>query len=93
MLLGVSSRHRERVVWAPRHGFDPGAWPFSIPAARQFADEGGFEVPPGVTVLVGENGSGKSTLVEAFAAGYPLHGAESRSGAAGGAPPRSGGAP
>jgi predicted ATPase len=79
MLLGVSSRHFERVVWAPRPGFDPAAWPFAVPAVRQLIDEGGFVVPPGVTVLVGENGSGKSTLVEAFAAVYPRHGAESSS--------------
>jgi predicted ATPase len=36
--------------------------------------EGGIDVPPGVTFLVGENGSGKSTLVEAFAAVYPRRG-------------------
>jgi predicted ATPase len=46
---------------------------------RQLIAEGGFEVPPGVTVLIGENGSGKSTLVEAFAAVYPRHGAETTS--------------
>jgi predicted ATPase len=79
MLLTVSSRHLERVVWAPRRGFDAKAWPFTIPAVRQLADEGGFDVPPGVTVLVGENDSGKSTLVEAFAAVYPRHGAETSS--------------
>jgi predicted ATPase len=79
MLLAVPERHLERVVWAPRPGFDPGNWPFTIPAVRQLIDEGGFEAPPGVTVLVGENGSGKSTLVEAFAAVYPRHGAESSS--------------
>jgi predicted ATPase len=54
-------------------------WPYAIPAVRQLIDEGGFEVPPGVTMLVGENGSGKSTLVEAFAAVYPRAGAESSS--------------
>jgi predicted ATPase len=46
---------------------------------RQLIDDGGFEVPPGVTMLIGENGSGKSTLVEAFAAVYPRAGAESTS--------------
>jgi predicted ATPase len=54
-------------------------WPFAIPAVLQLIDEGGFEVPAGVTILVGENGSGKSTLIEAFAAVYPRLGAESSS--------------
>jgi predicted ATPase len=72
-------RHLERVVWVPRRGFEPDRWPYTIPAVRQLIDEGGFEVPSGVTVLVGENGSGKSTLVEAFAAVYPRRGAESSS--------------
>jgi predicted ATPase len=79
MLLAVPERHLERVMWSPRAGFDPAAWPFTIPAVRQLIDEGGFDVPPGVTVLVGENGSGKSTIVEAFAAVYPRRGAESSS--------------
>ena len=61
---------------------DPDAWPYRIPAVAQLIAEGGFEVPPGVTVLIGENGSGKSTLIEAFAAVYPRHGAESSSGIA-----------
>ena len=72
-------RHLERIVWAPRREIDLDAWPFRIPAVRQLIDEGGFEVPSGVTILVGENGSGKSTLVEAFAAVYPRRGAESAS--------------
>jgi predicted ATPase len=76
MLVAVP-RHLERVVWKPREDFDPDRWPFTIPAVRQLADDGGLDVPAGVTVLVGENGSGKSTLVEAFAAAYPRSGAES----------------
>ncbi len=52
------------------------AWPFTIPAVAQLISEGGFEVPSGVTILVGENGSGKSTLIEAFARVYPRLGAE-----------------
>lgn len=59
---------------------DTAQWPYAIPAVRQLIRKGGFEVPPGVTILVGENGSGKSTLVEAFAACYPRTGAESSSG-------------
>lgn len=69
-------RHLERIAWAPRDGVDPDAWPFTIPAVAQLIRDGGFEVPPGVTILVGENGSGKSTLIEAFARVYPRHGAE-----------------
>jgi predicted ATPase len=40
------------------------AWPFTLPAVRDF---GRREFHPGVTYLVGENGSGKSTVVEALA--------------------------
>jgi predicted ATPase len=42
-------------------------WPFAIPAVAQLIEQGGLEVPPGVTTVVGENGSGKSTIVEARA--------------------------
>jgi predicted ATPase len=45
-----------------------------MPAVAQLISEGGVEVAPGITFLVGENGSGKSTLVEAFAAVYPRAG-------------------
>lgn len=72
----MSARHLERIVWAPRRDVDAEAWPYNIPAVRQIMAEGGFDVPPGITVLIGENGSGKSTLVEAFAAVYPRRGAE-----------------
>jgi predicted ATPase len=72
-------RHLERIAWSPRPEVRLDAWPFDIPAVRQLIDDGGFEVPEGVTVLIGENGSGKSTLVEAFAAIYPRRGAESTS--------------
>jgi predicted ATPase len=70
-------RHLERIEWRLRPGVDPADRPFSIPAVAQVIAEGGFEVPPGVAILVGENGSGKSTLIEAFAAVYPRLGAES----------------
>jgi predicted ATPase len=69
-------RHLERIVWAPRREVNLDAWPYAIPAVRQLIDDGGLDIPPGVTVLVGENGSGKSTLIEAFAAVYPREGAE-----------------
>jgi energy-coupling factor transporter ATP-binding protein EcfA2 len=64
----------ERIEWRPRREIDRGEWPYAIPAVAQLIDEAGFEVPEGVTILVGENGSGKSTLVEAFAAVYPRRG-------------------
>lgn len=75
-----SPRHLERFDWAPRADVDLTGWPYTIPAVAQLVGEGGFEVPPGVTILVGENGSGKSTLVEAFAAVYPRAGAEPATG-------------
>jgi predicted ATPase len=40
------------------------AYPFSIPAVREFDT---LEFHPDITFLVGENGSGKSTLIEAIA--------------------------
>jgi predicted ATPase len=71
-------RHLEYVAWAPSPRRPPklGEWPFTIPAVRQIIDEGGLDVPPGITFLVGENGSGKSTLVEALAAKYDRRGFE-----------------
>jgi predicted ATPase len=69
-------RHFERIDWSPRDDPPPDleAWPFTIPAIAQLVAEGGLDIPPGVTFLVGENGSGKSTLVEALATVYPRHG-------------------
>jgi predicted ATPase len=49
---------------------DPTAYPFSIPALRDFSE---LELDPNVTFLVGENGSGKSTLVEAIAVAAGLN--------------------
>lgn len=72
----MTIRHLQRIAWAPRRGVDRDAWPFTIPAVHQLIDEGGIDIPAGVTFLVGENGSGKSTLVEAFAAVYPRRGVE-----------------
>ena len=72
----MTERHLQRIAWAPRPGVDLSAWPFTLPAVRQVIDDGGLDVPPGVTFLVGENGSGKSTLVEAFAAVYPRLGVD-----------------
>jgi predicted ATPase len=47
------------------------AWPATVPAAAQLLLEG-LELPPGITILVGENGSGKSTVVEMLAEAYGL---------------------
>jgi predicted ATPase len=43
-----------------------GQWPATVPAVAQVLRDG-LELPPGLTVLVGENGSGKSTLIEIIA--------------------------
>ena len=69
-------RHFERVDWHPNRTRPPdlSAWPFTIPCVAQIIADGGFDLPAGVTFLVGENGSGKSTLIEALAASYPRHG-------------------
>ena len=69
-------RHLERIEWSPNARYPPAldAWPYTIPAVVQLIDDGGIEIPAGITFVVGENGTGKSTLVEAFAAAYPRHG-------------------
>jgi predicted ATPase len=68
-------RRIERVKDA---GFDPSAWPDSVPAVAHVLKHG-LELPAGVTFLVGENGAGKSTLIEAFAEvlGMPPEGGSS----------------
>jgi predicted ATPase len=72
----AGGRHFERVDWYPNRTRPPDltAWPFTVPAIAQIIADGGFDVPEGVTFLIGENGSGKSTLIEALAAAYPRHG-------------------
>jgi predicted ATPase len=73
---GRAPRQFERVDWRPGPRYLPGEWPFTLPVVKQLIAEGGFEIPAGITVLVGENGSGKSTLVEALAHVYPRTGVE-----------------
>ncbi len=84
-------RHFERIDWRPNSYTPPDltSWPYTIPAVAQLVTEGGMDVPPGVTFLVGENGSGKSTLIEAFAQIYPRRGHEVASGAVTGPSPSS----
>lgn len=65
-----SPRHLLRVHLRAGRGEPPAGWPFDIPAVAQLLAEG-WQVPAGVTVLIGENGSGKSTIVEALAGRYP----------------------
>jgi predicted ATPase len=73
----VTARHLERVEWAPYPDVRLDAWPFTVPVVRQLIDEGGIDVPAGVTILLGDNGTGKSTLIEAIAAIYPRTGFDS----------------
>jgi predicted ATPase len=62
---------RRLLLDAPAEGGD--RYPFNLPLVRAIQAEGGFELSPGVTAIVGENGSGKSTLVEAIAVALGLN--------------------
>lgn len=53
---------REGATW------EPGAWPYSIPAVAQLLSHG-LDLSR-ATILVGENGSGKSTILEAVAEAF-----------------------
>lgn len=66
----MPQRHLERVESRPNPRTALPEWLTDIPAVRQVLQDG-WDVPAGVTVLIGENGAGKSTLVEALAQRYP----------------------
>jgi predicted ATPase len=69
------TRALRRVRHDPAVPLDPGRWPATVAAVEQLLTEG-LDLPPGLTVLVGENGSGKSTIIEmlADACGLSPHG-------------------
>jgi predicted ATPase len=62
-----------RVVFDAPDVPDSTAYPFDLPVVRALSAEGGFDLSPGVTAIVGENGSGKSTLMEAVAVAVGLN--------------------
>jgi predicted ATPase len=63
---GIDGRYVRSFARTPGAEVDESAWPATVPAVAQILREG-FELPAGLTILVGENGSGKSTLVEMLA--------------------------
>ncbi|GAA0314659.1 AAA family ATPase [Kineococcus aurantiacus] len=64
--MPAPARPLRRIEPDPDTVVDASSWPDSIPAVRQLLTQG-FDVPAGVTFLVGDNGAGKSTLIEAIA--------------------------
>jgi len=67
----IDQRPVRRVVASSSAPSSYDEWPASMPAVEQLLTEG-WDLPSGVTLLVGENGSGKSTLVEAVAMAFGL---------------------
>ena len=52
----MKPRHLERVDWSPNatHPPDTTAWTFTIPAIAQLITQGGLDIAPGVTFVVGD---------------------------------------
>src|SRR3989304_2435499 len=65
--MAVQRQPIRRIKAGPSSGADVGSWPLTVPAVAQIVQHG-LELPPGVTILVGENGGGKSTVIEIIAA-------------------------
>ena len=67
----IDQRPVRRIAASDRAPASYEEWPATVPAVEQLLREG-WELPAGVTLLVGENGSGKSTIVEAVAMSFGL---------------------
>ena len=67
----IDQRPVRRITASDRAPASYDAWPATVPAVEQLLREG-WDLPGGVTLLVGENGSGKSTIVEAVAMAFGL---------------------
>ncbi|MGI4895251.1 MAG: ATP-binding cassette domain-containing protein [Janthinobacterium lividum] len=70
--MARSTRPVRRIEPRPETEVDDADWPDSIPAVRQLLTKG-FDLPGGVTFLVGENGAGKSTVLEGIAEALEVH--------------------
>ena len=55
-------------------GYEPGYYPFNIPAVRYLEKLGSLNLEKPVMFFVGENGTGKSTLIEAIAVAMGFNG-------------------
>jgi predicted ATPase len=67
----TDQRPVRRIIASDRAPASYDEWPATVPAVEQLLREG-WDLPAGVTLLVGENGSGKSTIVEAVAIAFGL---------------------
>jgi predicted ATPase len=67
----IDQRPVRRIAASDRAPASYAEWPATVPAVEQLLREG-WDLPAGVTLLVGENGSGKSTIVEAVAMSFGL---------------------
>ena len=63
--MAVQRQPIRRIKAGPSSGADVGSWPLTVPAVAQIVQHG-LELPPGVTILVGENGAGKSTVIKSI---------------------------